>query len=247
MTSAAVHPYIVGAIFARGGSKGLPRKNIRLLAGRPLIAHAIAAARGSQLLDRLIVSTDDADIVRVASEYGADVPFVRPAALAQDDSPEWLAWQHAIRALADQDGHLMDVLVSIPTTSPLRASADIDACIQRLSASNADVVITVTPAERNPYFNMVVIENDQARLVMPPSTNVERRQDAPAVYDMTTVAYAAKASFVLTAKSIFEGKVFAVVVPPERALDIDSEFSFQIAELLLSARSASSPRVGATL
>lgn len=226
---------IVGAIFARGGSKGVPQKNIRQLAGRPLIAYAIAAARASKMLDRLIVSTDDAEIAQIAREHGAEVPFMRPPELAQDDSPEWLAWQHAVRALADQDGRCMDVLVSIPTTSPLRAPSDIDSCVRRLVETDADIVITITPAERSPYFNMVVLEDDRARLVIPPTSNISRRQDAPAVFSMTTVAYAARASFVLAANSMFEGTVRAVVVPPERALDIDTEFSFQIAERLLGA------------
>lgn len=228
-------PYIVGAIFARGGSKGVPRKNVRSLAGRPLIAHAIAAARASSMLERVVVSTEDAEIATIARAHGAEVPFMRPPELAQDDSPEWLAWRHALRTLAEQDGRLMDVLVSVPTTSPLRAPADIDACVRRLLDTDADIVITVTPTDRNPYFNMVAIEEDRARLVMTPPATIERRQDAPVVYDMTTVAYAARAPFVLAANSMFEGTVRAVIVPPERALDIDSEFSFQIAERLLGA------------
>lgn len=231
------HLSVVGAVFARGGSKGVPGKNIRGLAGRPLIAHAIATARATQMLDRLIVSTDDAEIARIAREYGAEVPFMRPAALAQDDTPEWLAWQHAVRTLAEQDGRQMDVLVSVPTTSPLRAPEDIDACVTRLLETDSDIVITVTPAEKSPHFNMVVIEDGRAQLVIPPTGSVKRRQDAPEVFDMTTVAYAARASFVLAADSMFAGKVSAVVVPRERALDIDTEFAFHLAELLLGTGS----------
>lgn len=238
-----MNPYVVGAIFARGGSKGVPRKNIRLLAGRPLIAHAILAARAAETLDRLIVSTEDVEIATVAREFGAEVPFVRPVELALDHSPEWLAWQHTVRTLADQDGRRMDVLVSIPTTSPLRIPADIDACVRRLLESDADIVITVTPAARSPYFNMVVLEEDRASLVLPPANNIDRRQDAPLVYDMTTVAYAARTSFVLSSKSMFEGRVRAVVVPAERALDIDTEFSFHVAHTLLAAKALSTGHV----
>lgn len=226
-------PYIVGAIFARGGSKGVPRKNIRLLAGKPLLAYAIEAARGVPSVDRVIVSTDDAEIADVARRYGAEVPFRRPAELASDRSPEWLSWQHALRTLAAQDGRRPDVLVSVPTTSPLRTAADVEAAITMLLRTDADIVITVSPAARNPYFNMVELDNGYARLVKTLPGGVHQRQAAPAVYDITTVAYAARADFVLNAQAIFEGKVQAVVVPAERALDIDTELDFALAEFLL--------------
>ncbi len=224
-------PYVVAVVFARGGSKGVPRKNVRLLAGKPLIAYAIETARASHMIDRVMVSTDDVEIADVARRYGAEVPFMRPSELAQDASPEWLAWQHAIRAL----GNNFDVFVSVPPTAPLRRVEDVDACIQTLLQSDADMVITVKPAERNPYFNMVVIdETGYARLVIQPENAVQRRQAAPIVYDMTTVAYAARPDFVLRARSMFEGKLKAVCVPAERALDIDTEMDFKIGELLLS-------------
>jgi N,N'-diacetyl-8-epilegionaminate cytidylyltransferase len=226
-------PYAVAAIFARGGSKGVPRKNIRLLAGKPLIAHAIEKARASHWIDRVIISTDDAEIADVARQYGADVPFMRPPELARDDAPEWLAWQHAIRAL--QNEHAMDVFVSVPPTSPLRATADLDACIEKLWTGDADIIITARPAERNPYFNMIVLDDaGNARLVIPPTGRVFRRQDAPVVYDITTVAYAARPAFVLRAAGIFDGRVQAVIVPPERAIDIDTELDFKIAETILA-------------
>lgn len=232
-------PYVVGAIFARGGSKGVLRKNIRLFAGKPLMAYAIETALASELIDQVIVSTDDAGIAAVAQQYGAEVPFMRPAELARDDSPEWLAWQHTIRTLEVTEGEpKMDVFVCIPPTSPLRAVADVDACIQTLLESDVDLVITVKPAERNPYFNMVVLdEQDYARLVIQPDKKIHRRQAAPMVYDMTTVAYAARPEFVLSADSMFEGKVKAVVVPAERAVDIDTELDFRFAEFLLGPSS----------
>lgn len=228
-------PYIVGFIFARGGSKGLPRKNIRPLAGKPLIAYAIETALASELIDRVIVSTDDKEIADVAQQYGAEVPFMRPQELARDDSPEWLAWQHAIRILeAIEDEPKMNVFVCVPPTSPLRAVEDVDACIQTLLESDADLVITVKPAERNPYFNMVVLdEAGYARLVIPPDQTTHRRQAALSVYDMTTVAYVARPEFVLSASSMFEGKIKAVIMPAERAVDIDTELDFKFAEFLL--------------
>jgi N-acylneuraminate cytidylyltransferase len=225
-------PYVVGCIFARGGSKGVPRKNVRLLAGRPLIAYAIETARASRWIARAVVSTDDEEIAAIAQQYGAEVPFMRPAELARDDSPEWLAWQHAIRALGK-----MDIFVSIPPTSPLRAVEDVDACIQMLLEDTADAVITVCPAHRNPYFNMVTLDSaGYAHLMIQPDRPVHCRQDAPAAYDMTTVAYAARPEFVLRAQSLFEGKLKAVIVPAERALDIDTELDFKFAEFLLQER-----------
>lgn len=231
-------PYILGAIFARGGSKGLPGKNIRNLAGKPLLAYAIETGLAISAIDKIIVSTDDEEIAEVAKKYGAEVPFIRPQHLASDSSPEIFSWQHAIRAIEEQTGQKVDILVSIPTTSPLRAVEDVNRCLDKLLQSDADVVVIVKEAERNPYFNMVIVDkNDNLELVMPRKKHISQRQQAPEVYDMTTVAYAAKASYVLNTLSILEGKVKAVKVPRERALDIDTMLDFEIAEFLMQKRS----------
>jgi len=227
---------VVALIPARGGSKGVPRKNIRQLAGKPLIAYAIETALKSRLIDRVVVSTEDDEIAEIARQYGAEVPFMRPEPLSRDNSPEWLTWQHALETLATLDGASnIGVLAGILPTSPLRAVEDVDACITMLIETDADIVITVKPADRNPYFNMVTInEEGKAQLVIPPQGVVFRRQDAPPVYDVTTVAVAARPQFVMNACSLFEGKVKAVVVPADRALDIDTELDFRVAELFLS-------------
>lgn len=229
-------PYTVAVIFARGGSKGVPRKNVREMAGKPLIAYAIEIAHSSSLIDRVIVSTDDGEIADVAKQYGADVPFMRPSELAKDDSPEWLSWQHAIRTLQETgDKKKIDVFVSLPTTSPLRKVKDVDACIGLLLEGEVDAVITVRPAERNPYFNMVVTDSmGYAQLAIKPDNVVQRRQSAPPMFDITTVAYAARPEFVLNSHSLFEGRVKSVVVPAERAIDIDTELDFKIAEFLIT-------------
>ncbi len=229
-------PYVVAFVFARGGSKGLPRKNLRLLGGKPLLAHAVTTARASRFIDRVVLSTDDAEIAEVGHRWGAEVPFLRPADLARDDTPEWLAWQHAIREVEARDGgRKLDLFISVPPTSPLRAVEDIDQCVRTALETDADVVVTVRPAERSPYFNMVVLDQGYARRVIEPAANtVHRRQDAPVVFDLTTVAYAARPSFVLSARSIFDGKVRAVPVPKERAVDIDDELDFAFAEFLMS-------------
>jgi len=231
----ALKPHVMGAIFARGGSKRVPGKNLRLLAGKPLIAHAIAIGLESELIDQVIVSTDDPEIAQVSRQYGAEVPFMRPADLASDNASEWHAWQHAILTLQQkQDQPDIDVFVCIPTTSPLRSISDVDTCIHALLNSDADIVITVSPAEKNPYYNMVVLdENGFARQVIESDTHVYRRDSYPTVYDMTTVAYVARPEFILNSVSPFSGKVKAVSIPSERALDIDTELDFKFAEFIL--------------
>lgn len=229
---------VVGFIFARGGSKGLPRKNILELAGKPLIAWAIECGQKSRLVERVVVSTDDQEIAETAKSFGAEVPFMRPAELAGDRSPEWLAWQHAIETIMEHpDFGPFEVFAAIPTTSPLRQAGDLDQCIENLRSSRADIVVTVKESSRNPYFNQVVLDSEnRAKLVIPPPQGVHFRQAAPQVYDMTTVAYAARPGYVLQAESMFQGEVRAITIPEERALDIDNQLDFEIAQYLMTKR-----------
>lgn len=230
---------VVGLIFARGGSKGLPGKNICMLEGKPLIAWAIDHARAVKRIERVIVSTDSEEIAAVARRYGAEVPFLRPSHLAQDHSSEWMAWRHALEFLQQQEGRMPEVMVSIPATAPLRLPLDLERCLDEYERGDADIVVTVTEAHRSPYFNMVTQNSDgTVRLVIPPAVGITRRQDAPTVYDMTTVAYVAGSGFVMRRDGVFQGRVRAVIIPPERALDIDTALDFQIAECLLRARSS---------
>jgi len=227
----------VAFIFARGGSKGLPGKNIRPLNGKPLIAWSIEHALSVKRIDRVIVSTDSDEIAELARQYGAEVPFMRPAELAGDNSPEWLAWRHALNYLRESTGALPEVMVSVPTTAPLRLPIDIENCLDEYEKGDADMVITVTDAHRSPYFNMVKANADgSVGLVNPPQSAIARRQDAPLVYDMATVCYVAHPVFVMTHNATFEGKVKAVHVPSERAIDIDTLLDFQIAESILNIR-----------
>jgi CMP-N-acetylneuraminic acid synthetase len=224
-------------IFARGGSKGLPGKNIRQLGGKPLIAWSIEHALAVKRIDQVIVSTDSEEIAAVARAYGAQVPFMRPTDLARDDSPEWMAWRHALNYLEISTGALPEVMVSIPTTAPLRIALDIENCLDEYEKGDADLVITVTDAHRSPYFNMVSRNGDNTvSLVIPPDSSYERRQDVPPVFDMTTVAYVASPAFVMACSGVFEGRVRAVHIPKDRAIDIDTLLDFQIAEVLFNAR-----------
>lgn len=223
-------------IFARGGSKSVPRKNIRPLAGKPLIAHAIDVALATPSLGDVIVSTDDAEIAELARVYGARVPFMRPDELAGDTASEWDAWRHALVWVEANEGPV-DAMVSLPTTAPFRAVEDVEACIAMLKSTSADVVITVTESERNPYFNMVTVDgHNSAQLVIQPQQQAIRRQDAPAMFDITTVAYAVRADFVRHGAGLFSGDVRAVQIPRERALDIDTPYDFHLAELLAAVR-----------
>jgi len=228
----------VAFIFARGGSKGLPGKNVRPLAGKPLIGWAIEHAKAVKEIRRVIVSTDSKEIAEVAKEQGAEVPFIRPVELAQDDSPEWLSWRHALEYLQNNEGKLPDAMVSIPTTSPLRHPSDIKNCLDKYKKNDSDVIITVSEAHRNPWFNMVQQRaDDSVELVMSSKSGVSRRQDAPQVFDVTTVAYVLRPEFVLTNDSLFSGRVHAVEVPLERSIDIDTVYDFELAEFLMSRRS----------
>ena len=224
-------------IFARGGSKGLPGKNIRLLAGKPLIGWAIEQALAVERINRVVVSTDDVGIASVAQTCGAEVPFLRPSALASDAASEWDAWRHALETMRDSEGVLPDPFISVPATSPLRLPQDITASLDLYHKGGADLVLAVTEPHRNPWFNMVRRQDDGT--VMPvnnPDGSVTRRQDAPVVKDVTTIAYVADPRFVLQKRGVFSGRVRATEVPVDRAIDIDTPFGFEIAEFLMNKR-----------
>lgn len=227
----------IAIIFARGGSKGLLGKNIKLFCGKPLIAWSIIQAKSAHLIDRVVVSTDSVDIAKVAIEYGAEVPFLRPKFLATDHTPEWLAWQHAVDFFDKEDA--INLFVSIPATAPLRYKEDIDNCISDYQTGGVDAVLTYTDAHRNPYFNMVQKdESEYLRLVCSKeSGEVHRRQDAPVLYDLTTVAYVVNPALIRNQDSLFSGNIRGIYVPPERAIDIDTQLDFDIAEYLFQRRS----------
>jgi N-acylneuraminate cytidylyltransferase len=219
-------------VFARGGSKGVPGKNIRQLADKPLLGHAIAIANELQEIDRCFVSTDSEEIAAVAEDFDAIV-INRPRVLAQDTSPEWLAWRHAINWVFDNYGKF-ERFVSLPATAPLRMPEDVQRCMRELT-DGVNAVLTMTQAQRSPWFNMVkVIDNGYLNILLDSDEQIARRQDAPQAYDLTTVAYVLCPEFVMENESLWKGRVKGVEVPQERALDIDTEFDFKIAEYLLS-------------
>lgn len=222
----------IAFIFARGGSKGLPGKNIKPLLGKPLIQYAIEVAQQTPEINTVYVSTDDNDIAQCAKMAGAEI-IIRPPELATDQAPEWAAWQHAIGYVKKKKGNF-DIFVSLPVTSPLRISEDVSRAIAQLKQSKADLCLAVTPANRNPYFNIVTRnKNNKVSLVNPLSTGVHRRQDAPVVFDITTVVYAAKVKFILQQQNLFSGDITSIEVPKERAVDIDDIYDFMLAENIL--------------
>ena len=227
----------IAFIFVRGGSKGLPGKNIRPFCGKPLLAWSIGHAQSLDAVRRVIVSTDAPSIAEVARAHGAEVPFLRPAELASDTAPEWLSWQHALRWIQTQEGKLPDAMLSVPATAPLRGENDLARCLERFAAGDADAVIAVSEAHRNPYFNMVTLDADgMANVVMPLPTGVFRRQDAPAVFDIATVAYVARPDFVLASNRLFDGRVAAVELPRTHCVDIDTLDDFEWAEYQMRKR-----------
>ncbi|EGQ7952129.1 acylneuraminate cytidylyltransferase family protein [Vibrio vulnificus] len=219
-------------IFVRGGSKGLPRKNIKLLAGKPLLQYSVDTALAAPSINQVFVSTEDAEIADVARRSGA-VVIDRPTDLASDTSPEWLSWRHAIEWVQEHYG-AFDGFVSLPATSPLRSVDDVEAAMRKRIEAKADICISVTPASRSPYFNMVKhTDAGFVELVNKPQGEVVRRQDAPEVFDITTVVYVTTPEFVLNNYGIFTGKVTSIEVPKERAVDIDDIYDFKLAEAIV--------------
>jgi CMP-N-acetylneuraminic acid synthetase len=220
-------------IFARGGSKGLPGKNIKPLLGKPLIQYSVEVALQTSSIDKVFVSTDDDNIAKVSRSIGA-VVIDRPTELAQDDSPEWQAWQHAINWVKERYGEF-ETFISLPATSPLRSVKDVESAILRRSNIGADICIAIAPASRSPYFNMVKeSSNNLIELVNKPAKSISRRQDAPEVFDITTVVYVANVEFIMKNNSLFDGNVTSVKVPKHRAVDIDDMYDFNFAESILN-------------
>jgi N-acylneuraminate cytidylyltransferase len=217
-------------IFARGGSKGLPGKNILDLNGKSLLGHAIDLALSIDEVSEVYVSTDDKEIAKVAQLHDAKV-IIRPDTLASDNSPELESWKHAINYLRDKKKYF-DKFISLPTTSPLRSKEDVISCLEMLDDSS-DLIVAVTESQRSPFFNIVKIDEKGLLKVFSEDNSYARRQDVPKSYDLTTVSYVSTPDFILSATKILEGRVKAVIVPQERALDIDTEMDLMLAKLLI--------------
>jgi CMP-N-acetylneuraminic acid synthetase len=223
----------IATICARGGSQGLPGKNIRPLCGKPLIAHSIALALAHPRIDSVYVSTDDAAIAEVARGHGALVPSLRPAELATSNAAKLPAIEHLVGQI-EALGVEISRIVDLDPTSPLRAPVDVDACLDLLDCAT-DCVITAYPADKNPYFNMVELdEGGYAGLSKTLDGRVVRRQDAPAVFAMNASIYVWH-RHTLT-KGIWSGRTRLHVMPRERSIDVDSLLDFELVELIMRKR-----------
>lgn len=224
----------IATICARGGSVGVPRKNIRPLLGKPLIVHTIEQALACELLDRVYVSTDDPEIAKIASDAGAIVPFLRPAELATSSAGKIPVIQHLVEWVVSNDGQV-DRIVDLDPTSPLRDLEDIRSSIYLLDPQT-DVVITGYEAEKNPYFNMVEVGADgTVALSKIPSSSVLSRQSAPKVFAMNGSVYVWHYHSLV--KGLWGGVAKIHIMPRERSIDIDHEIDFRLVELLMSEKS----------
>lgn len=220
---------VLCVIPARAGSKGLPGKNLLALGGRPLLAHSIEHALASRYVDRVVVSTDGEDIAEAARAHGADVPFMRPAELAGDDAGTVDVLLHALDWLEEHEGDRYGVLLLLHVTTPLRAVADVDGCLELLAEADATNVFSVTEAHRNPYFNMVELGADGApRLVK--EADHATRQAAPPVYDMNSSIYAWRVPALRRRPGLFLERTRAYFMPKHRSVDIDDGLDYLLAQ-----------------
>ncbi len=226
---------ILCVIPARGGSKGLPGKNIKEISGKPLIAYSIEQAKRSKYIDRVIVSTENRKIADISRQYGAEVPFMRPRELATDDCSIIDVLLHTMEWMEKREGFKFNILVLLHATAPLRTSEDIDNSIKLLVDKKAANVFSVAEAHRNPYFNMVEIRKDGTAGLVKKGSFVTR-QSAPRVFDMNASIYVWWKDVLKKGKSVFLKKSRVYVMPGERSVDIDDYLDFRIAEMLMKEK-----------
>lgn len=224
---------VLALVPARGGSKGVPRKAVRPMAGRPMIAWTIAAARAAGRLDRVVVTTEDAEIASTAREWGADVPFIRPAELAGDDTPGILPVEQALDWLQREQGYTPDWVMLLQPTSPLRTGEDIDAAVALAEVRDADAVISVTEAAHHPWWTRRVTEEGQIE-DWDWAGEAARRQDLPPAFGLNGAIYLARRELLLEHRTWYLPRTFAHVMPPERSFDVDTPLDFRVCDLLLT-------------
>ncbi len=224
---------IFAVIPARGGSKGLPGKNLRALGGKPLIAWSILAAQASKFVDRTIISSDDKDIIACAKEWRCEVPFTRPPELANDEAANQDVLLHALGAIEGD----FDYVLLLQPTSPLRSSDDIDGCISWCLERNASSCISICESHKPPHWSFTMDANNELAPLFEKefySGRARRRQDQPKTFEQNGAVFMARVDqFLKRGDYYFEGMV-GYVMPRERSLDIDDEIDFKMAEQYLS-------------
>jgi N-acylneuraminate cytidylyltransferase len=224
----------LGIIPARGGSKGIPRKNLYPLHGQPLLAYTIRAAQSSRYLSRTILSSDDLEIIEVGRGLGVDVPFVRPADLSGDEIGSASVVRHALDVVERQESACYDAIVLLEPTAPLRAGTDIDEAIESLSSSGGDSVVSVCRVDAPHPMKMQVVAGARLRPFMPQYWREGMtRQELPAVYYLNGAVYAVRADIVRERGSLWGRETVPMIMPPERSVNIDSITDLAIAEVLL--------------
>ena len=227
---------VLALIPARGGSKRLPRKNVMKLAGKPLIAWSIEAAKHSAYIDEVVVSTDDAEIQKISMSYGANVPFQRPEELATDTASSNDVVMHAINTMSDLGRHF-DRIVILQHTSPLREAKDIDAALELMEAKHAKGVVSVCECEHSPLWANTLSENKQLGSFIREDVKNKRSQDLPLYYRLNGSIYILEVNSVLANKGIFyDDTVFAYEMSPEYSVDIDAKLDFIVAEALMNLK-----------
>jgi CMP-N,N'-diacetyllegionaminic acid synthase len=226
-------------ICARGGSKGVKNKNIRELAGKPLIALSLQQARESGLFDLISVSSDSTEILDVARNYGADLAIERPPELASDTAAKIPAIRHCVERAEHFFGEFFDVIVDLDATSPLRLVEDILGAVDLLERNHVSNVITAAPARRSPYFNLVELGDGEVVSLSKPLKNpIVRRQDSPQCFDMNASVYVWTRTALFECPTLFNTDTRLFVMPEKRSIDIDSELDFEIVELMMKKRIA---------
>ncbi len=223
---------VLAVIPARGGSKGVPRKNIRIVAGLPLIAWSILEASKSGYIDRLILSSDDEEIISVARQYNCEVPFRRPSELAGDTISGIEPIIHAINAIETR----YDYVVLLQPTSPLRLSEDIDGCLAKCVNAGAPACISVTESDKSPQWMFYLNDSDQLLPVIKRKNMILLRQNLSQAYALNGAVYTAKIGWFLECRTFVSRGAVAYKMPKERSIDIDTELDMEICEHLLSKR-----------
>jgi CMP-N,N'-diacetyllegionaminic acid synthase len=219
---------ILALIPARGGSKGVPRKNIRDTAGKPLIAWTIEAAQKSKYIDRLILSSDDNEIIEVARKWGCEAPFIRPRELALDSTPGIEPVLHAIHNVPDYD-----YIILLQPTSPLRTAEDIDACVEQCLSQGANACVSVVEPDKSPYWMYELNENNRMNPLLKVEQMITRRQDMPQVVALNGAVYIAKPDWLLKHSTFLTTETLAFIMPKERSIDVDTEFDLWLVEAIL--------------
>ena len=224
---------LLGLITARGGSKGLPGKNIKQRGGKPLIAWTIDAARASRKIDRIIVSTDDEQIADVASHYGAEVPFLRPAELAKDDTPHMDVIEHALHFLRDTEGAMPELMMLLQPTCPMRCADDIDAAVELFENNLCDAVCSVTEMTQHPYLAKTISAQGELHDWFTQPEGYRQRQTYPELFALNGAIYLQRSADWLSRRQSSPAGAMAYVMPTLRSLDIDTPWDFRMADLLL--------------